>query len=205
MKATPPQLPHLANTGMYSLAGAMRAACAGWFDSRCGRPYRPPMRPLTAARNAFLHVLVGCLLIGLLSGCAHSSAQHHGAKPATAQSLLPWTNMDLRLSRMVIDAKEMQVTAGRPVAARLFEDGRIVGQAPVNRFTGSFELRQNGTLTWPAAGLAGTRMAGPPEAMDQEQAFYNALASTTLLETISTGVVFRTSDGKTRLEFTKIQ
>ena len=46
------------------------------------------------------------------------------------------------------------------------DDGRVTGTTGVNRFTGRYEVAE-GLLT--VADAATTRMAGPPEAMEQEQ------------------------------------
>jgi heat shock protein HslJ len=60
-----------------------------------------------------------------------------------------------------------------PVADLTFgDDGRVTGCATVNRLTGSYAV-DGDTLT--CGPLAGTLMAGPPEAMDQEQRLHQAL------------------------------
>ena len=64
-------------------------------------------------------------------------------------------------------------TLGSPVADLTFaEDGRVSGCATVNRLMGSYVV-EGDTLT--CGPLAGTMMAGPPEAMDQEQRLHRAL------------------------------
>ena len=65
-------------------------------------------------------------------------------------------------------------TLPTPVADLEFgADGRVVGCATVNRLFGPYTL-DGATLT--CGPLAGTMMAGPPEAMDQEQRLHRALA-----------------------------
>jgi len=64
-------------------------------------------------------------------------------------------------------------TLPTPVADLEFgADGRVVGCATVNRLFGPYTL-DGATLT--CGPLAGTMMAGPPEAMDQEQRLHRAL------------------------------
>ncbi len=53
-------------------------------------------------------------------------------------------------------------------------DGTLVGHTGVNRANGTYELSAPAGIHVPP--LATTRMAGPPEAMDREQAFLGALA-----------------------------
>lgn len=65
-------------------------------------------------------------------------------------------------------------TLPTPVADLEFgADGRVVGCATVNRLFGPYTL-DGATLT--CGPLAGTMMAGPPEAMDQEQRLHRALS-----------------------------
>jgi len=61
-----------------------------------------------------------------------------------------------------------------PVADLEFgPDGRVTGCATVNRFFGPYVI-DGAVLT--CGPLAGTLMAGPPEAMDQETRLHRALA-----------------------------
>jgi heat shock protein HslJ len=53
-----------------------------------------------------------------------------------------------------------------------FDDGRVSGQVGVNRFTGSYTVTGDTIEFGPAAV---TRMAGPPERMDLESRFHQAL------------------------------
>ena len=65
-------------------------------------------------------------------------------------------------------------TLESPVADLEFgTDGRVTGCATVNRLFGPYAI-DGGTLT--CGPLAGTLMAGPPEAMDQETRLHRALA-----------------------------
>ncbi len=78
--------------------------------------------------------------------------------------------------------------AGEPVDENAprkvrFEDGRVSGQVGVNRFSGSYTHDEDGIELGPAAL---TRMAGPPELMDLEARFHQALlaAGTARIETL---------------------
>lgn len=82
-----------------------------------------------------------------------------------------------------------------PTAELTFgEDGRITGRATVNRIMGTYTLVGD-ALSFGA--LAGTMMAGPPEAMDQEQRLHAALARCTRVDDLGGGVVvLRGDDGE---------
>ena len=65
-------------------------------------------------------------------------------------------------------------TLDAPVADLTFgDDGRVTGCATINRLFGPYALDGDQLTAGP---LAGTMMAGPPEAMDQEQRLHRALS-----------------------------
>jgi heat shock protein HslJ len=68
-----------------------------------------------------------------------------------------------------IDGEQVDPEAPRQVR---FDGGRVSGRVGVNRFNGSFTLAEDSIEFGPAAA---TRMAGPPELMDLESQFYQAL------------------------------
>ena len=65
--------------------------------------------------------------------------------------------------------------AGEGVVLTLGSDGSLSGHTGVNSLTGSYEMSE-GALSF--SPLATTRMAGPPELMDQEVRFTEALGRT---------------------------
>jgi heat shock protein HslJ len=144
----------------------------------------------------------GCVVVAaaFLGGCAHREGADARWRPATPESVQALANQDLALTQLTVKGQDMALPDQRPTL-RFLEAGRIAGKGPVNRFMGGYELSGDGRVTWPAAGLAGTRMAGPPEAMELEQTFFNALTATSALQTSPGGVQFRSQDGRTRVEF----
>jgi len=73
-----------------------------------------------------------------------------------------------------VTAIEGVPTLDAPTAELTFgDDGRLSGRATVNRIMGPYTLAGDALAFGP---LAGTLMAGPPEAMDQEQRLHRALA-----------------------------
>ncbi len=74
--------------------------------------------------------------------------------------------------------------------------GKANGNAGVNTFNGSYDAPSDGVLTFGA--LATTMMAGPDNAMKQEQAFLQALADTKKFTTEDGGLVLM-DDSENRL------
>jgi heat shock protein HslJ len=81
----------------------------------------------------------------------------------------------------------------RPTADITFGvDGRVTGRATVNRFAGPYALDGSTLALGP---LAGTLMAGPPEAMEQEQRLHRALARSLTVVTADGGGRVELRDG----------
>ena len=72
-------------------------------------------------------------------------------------------------------------------------DGRVTGRATVNRFAGPYALDGPVLTLGP---LAGTLMAGPPEAMEQEQRLHRALARSLTVVPVAGGGRVELRDGE---------
>ncbi|HYN65752.1 MAG TPA: META domain-containing protein [Ornithinibacter sp.] len=79
-------------------------------------------------------------------------------------------------------------------------NGEATGNAGVNTFNGSYDAPSDGVLTF--GPLATTMMAGPDNAMQQEQAFLKALADTKKFTT-EDGALVLMDDGETKLAVLK--
>jgi heat shock protein HslJ len=65
-----------------------------------------------------------------------------------------------------------QPVLGHSTPTIAFADGRVAGRATVNRYHGPYRIVDGGIVLGP---VAMTLMAGPPEAMEQERRFVEAL------------------------------
>jgi len=80
-----------------------------------------------------------------------------------------------RLTRLVVGGKEIAILPGSAPTLRFDGKGTAQGNATLNRYARGCEVLPSGTLRWSGPGIATTRMAGPPELMDQEDRFLAAL------------------------------
>lgn len=110
---------------------------------------------------ALVAVLVVALVAGL-SGCGSSDS----AANAPTELAGSWTLVTLNGA-----ASDASVPSGLTM-----NEGKANGNAGVNQFNGSYEAPSDGVVTFGM--LATTMMAGPDNAMKQEQAFLKALADT---------------------------
>jgi heat shock protein HslJ len=123
--------------------------------------------------------------------------------PANTAALASRMNADYKLTRLVQDGQEIELppASSVPITLRFTAPGRIAGQSAVNRFFGSYQLRDDGTLQWPNAALGMTRMAGSEAAMALENQFTRALTATTRLNVGEDRLRFQNDDGSILLEF----
>lgn len=79
-----------------------------------------------------------------------------------------------------------------------FDADEVSGQAPVNRYFGPFTAGDDGSLTF--GPLARTEMAGPPELMRSEDAYFELLGRVTAFDADEVQLTLRTAD-ETLLSF----
>ena len=104
------------------------------------------------------------LLLGVLtvSGCGGGNE----ADDSAALQGKNWVAGEIAGIDSVLPAEQGLATA-------IFKDGTITGSGTVNRYNASYETGSGNTIQIAAA--ASTQMAGPPEAMAQEAAYFAAL------------------------------
>lgn len=84
------------------------------------------------------------------------------------------------------------------------ENGQVAGMATINRYFGSFSFQKDGEIIWNKA-FGMTRMAGPPDLMEQEAKFMQALPLTSRIYMKKGKLVLISSDQTTLLEFGNIK
>ncbi len=77
--------------------------------------------------------------------------------------------------------QQVPLPAEPPIALRLDGAGRISGRSTVNLYFGSVQWTPDGGIWGSAYGLATTRRSGPPDLMDLETLYFQALERTTQL------------------------
>jgi putative lipoprotein len=104
------------------------------------------------------------------------------------------------LTTLKQDGKPVALAAKKPITLKLDKGGKASGKSAVNRYFGKVELDGKGGCTWQKA-MGATRMAGPPEMMEIERSYFQALPKTTAVD-LSEGVLtFSTKDRKTSAVF----
>ena len=105
-----------------------------------------------------------------------------------------------QLTGMERDGQVVALVPGSTITLKLDANGRAGGAASINSYFGTANVHADGAIAWPAP-FGSTRMAGPPELMDQEAAYLEALARTERWRLDGAGLVLESADGRTRLTF----
>src|SRR5262245_55512732 len=90
-------------------------------------------------------------------------------------SLAALAGDEWRLVRWSAEGHPVALVQGAKVTFAVTPQGNVSGSASVNRYIGKMALDDGGKVTW-GGGFGTTRMAGPPQFMDQETRYLAALA-----------------------------
>jgi len=117
---------------------------------------------MTRARTRTLRQTLGP------SGAAVVTASGEGGPPGL-------TGRDYRLKKLVLEGRTIALSTESAPTIRFDGKGTAEGNATLNRYRRGYEVLSSGALRFTKEGMAMTRMAGPPELMDQEDRFLSAL------------------------------
>jgi heat shock protein HslJ len=125
-----------------------------------------------------------------------------GRTEATAErvAVSPIAETEWHLVKFEHDGQAREPLPDSKVTLQWQADGRPGGLASINRYFGAATFDAGGGLTWRGP-LGGTRIAGPPELMEQEAAFLEALPRTTRWRTEEAELILESADGAVRLVF----
>lgn len=87
-------------------------------------------------------------------------------------------NRQWQLKSVTMDNRDMVMDLEANMTVTFGPDGKVSGYAAVNRFNGAYAFSPDGALSWPGPGFVTTRRAGPPELMEKERAYLQALPKT---------------------------
>ena len=113
------------------------------------------------------------LALACLSGCKTTGDESaERASVVTSESIGRIVGMQWTLRKMTLNGNEYDLAGVQPFV-KFGPDGKVSGSASINSFSGSMQWDDQGEIHW--SPLLSTRMAGPPERMNQETAFLEAL------------------------------
>ncbi len=146
---------------------------------------------------AGLSVLIACA--GTPSGSAGEQTETMQITPRHLEDI---TGIEWHLQIMKIDNESIALIEDTKNTFSCDENGNVAGVASLNRYFGSFSLKEDGEIIWSRA-FGMTRMAGPPELMEQEAKFMLALPQTSRIYLEQAKLRLISTDNSTVLEFQK--
>ena len=144
-------------------------------------------------------VLPLILLLGFLSGCAHVTGNDSEPQVLDAQTAPRLYQREWDLKGLAVEGRPIVVDVDTRITIRFAPNGQVAGLAAVNRFSGTYSLSAEGRLSW--GRFAATRMMGPPELMEKEQAYLRALGKTNVAILARHILVLQSDDASTVLTF----
>ena len=121
----------------------------------------------------------------------------------TPEHLKKIAGIEWHLKQMKINNESISLIKDTRITFSCDENAKVAGVASINRYFGNFNLKDDGDIIWSKA-FGMTRMAGPPDLMDQEAKFMQALPLTARLYLRKGLLVLTSTDRSTVLEFEKI-
>jgi heat shock protein HslJ len=146
-------------------------------------------------------VVFGLLLILACSGTYYTNGgDEHDGRLITPQNLNDVSGVEWVLAQMTTDNETVALVKDSQTTFSCDENGNVAGKATINRYSGNLKLHNDGDIIWSKAFIM-TRMAGPPELMQQEADFTRALMQTSRMTLKDSKLVLQSDDGSTILEF----
>jgi heat shock protein HslJ len=96
----------------------------------------------------------------------------------TSENAAKLHNRQWDLKSISMDGRQVVMDLQANMTLVFSADGKATGYGSVNRFNGAYSFSQDGRLSWPGPGFITTRKAGPPELMEKERAYLEALPKT---------------------------
>jgi len=146
--------------------------------------------------------------ISTLLACAGNQSGDSGTNTdtvkVTARQLKDIAGIEWHLTIIKIDNESIPLIKDTKTSFSCDENGKVAGVASLNRYFGSFTLKEDGEIIWSKA-FGMTRMAGPPEMMEQEAKFMQALPQTSRIYLKGSQLILASEDKSTWLEFQKAE
>ena len=139
------------------------------------------------------------VVIGILFLFACAGTKIDG-KLITPQNLNDITGIEWDLTQMTKNNTAIALVKDSKTTFACDENGKVTGKATLNRYSGTLKLQDDGEIGWNKAFIM-TRMAGPPELMQQETDFTRALMQTSRIYLKASKLVLKSNNGSTVLEF----
>ncbi len=143
---------------------------------------------------------LGVLALALLAGCSMmGGAKDSGPAVITSQNIDRVQGRQWELKKLIMDSREVVMDLDANMTLTFGADGKATGFGSVNQFSTTYSFSQDGKLTWTR--IVTTRRAGPPELMQKERVYLEALTKTSRAIVKGIALQLHSDDGATALPF----
>lgn len=154
-----------------------------------------------------IYLCATIMICSLLFACTGVHPQKTGGEAEgvliTPQQFNDIVGIEWHLIKMTLNSDPIPLGENSKVIFSCSSEGEVAGLATINRYFGNLKLNEDGEIVWNKA-FGMTRMAGPPELMQQESAYMDALIKTSRMYLKEAKLVLRNKDRSYVLEFGKI-
>jgi heat shock protein HslJ len=152
-------------------------------------------------QSTIVFSLIGTLLVFACAGTRpESAATAPAGRPVTPRAFGQIAGIQWHLTQMTLDNKPVSLVENSETTLACDAKGNVTGKASINRYSGNLKLLDDGEIIWNKAFIM-TRMAGPPELMQQEALFTQALMKTSRMLLNDSKLTLNSQDNSTVLEF----
>jgi|KBSMisStaDraftv2_1062788.scaffolds.fasta_scaffold173833_1 heat shock protein HslJ len=151
------------------------------------------MKAMAALAVVGLALLAGCSTLGV--GKDNEPAMITDANVNRIQ------NREWALKSLQLDGRQIVMDLEANMTLKFGADGKATGFGSVNQFSGGYSFSPNAQLAWTRPGFVTTRRAGPPELMEKERLYLEALTKTSRAIVKGHALQLQSEDGSTALPF----
>ena len=149
-------------------------------------------------------IIFCCLLLACSATHSQKVTKEADGVLITPQQIEKIVDIEWHLSRMTLDGKPKPLVKNSKVTFVCSNEAKVAGVASINRYFGALELAEDGAIVWNKA-FGMTRMAGPPELMEQESVFMASLTKTTRMYLNGSALTLTSRDRSTVLVFDRVE
>ena len=149
-------------------------------------------------------IILSCLFFACSATHPQKDAKEADGVLITPQQFEKIVDIEWHLIRMTLDGEPKPRVKNSKVTFVCSNEGKVAGVASINRYFGNLKLAEDGAIVWNKA-FGMTRMAGPPELMEQESGFMAALTKTSRMYLNDSTLKLKSRDRSTVLEFDQVE
>ena len=143
---------------------------------------------------------LGALVLSLAAGCSMMGEGKDKAPAViTSENVGRVQGKQWELKKLTMDNRDIVMDLDANMTVIFGTDGKATGFGSVNQFSTTYAFSPDAKLTW--GRIVATRRAGPPELMQKERIYLEALTKTSRAIVKGPGLQLQSDDGTTVLPF----